>query len=159
MPQTHYTCLLYQHLVHGLQVLPSVSFPTPRMTEVAAELQAAPGQQERARLLLQLAKRLPAMSDAARTDANRVMGCTAQVWVSAELEGNGLLSLTADSDSELSRGLAAVLVEGLSGLTPEEVLQVRCAVLRCAQSVFRCAVCCGVVWRWPGVLACFHRAS
>ncbi len=44
MPQTHCTCLLYQHLVHGLQVLPSVSFPTPRMAEVAAELQAAPGQ-------------------------------------------------------------------------------------------------------------------
>ncbi|KAI3436690.1 hypothetical protein D9Q98_006105 [Chlorella vulgaris] len=132
-------CQLGQEKVHrdvtaaaqaaATEVLPSVSFPTPRMTEVAAELQAAPGQQERARLLLQLAKRLPAMSDAARTDANRVMGCTAQVWVSAELEGNGLLSLTADSDSELSRGLAAVLVEGLSGLTPEEVLQVDPAVL------------------------------
>lgn len=51
-----------------------------------------------------------------------------QVWVNAEIDGNGRVHFAADSDSELTRGLAAVLVEALSGLTPEEVLQVRCAM-------------------------------
>lgn len=44
--------------------------------------------------------------------------------MSAELDGEGRLRLMADSDSELTRGLAALLVEGLSGLTLEELLQV-----------------------------------
>ena len=44
--------------------------------------------------------------------------------MSAELDGSGIVRFAADSDSELTRGLAAVLVEGLSGLTPDEVLQV-----------------------------------
>ncbi|EFN58534.1 hypothetical protein CHLNCDRAFT_19680, partial [Chlorella variabilis] len=99
------------------------------LERLATELLAAAGPQERSRLLLGYARRLAPLPDAARTDANRVMGCTAQVWVSAELDGEGRLRLMADSDSELTRGLAALLVEGLSGLTLEELLQVDSAVL------------------------------
>lgn len=47
-----------------------------------------------------------------------------QVWVHAEMDPAGRVRFAADSDSELTRGLAAVLVKALSGLTPEEVLQV-----------------------------------
>jgi len=56
---------------------------------------------------------------------------TPQVWVSAELDAAGKVRFAADSDSELTRGLAALLVEGLSGLTPDEVLQVsRCCTTK-----------------------------
>lgn len=49
-----------------------------------------------------------------------------QVWVAAELDpATGRLRFSGDSDSELTKGLCSILVEGLSGLTPEEVLQVR----------------------------------
>ncbi len=37
--------------------------------------------------------------------------------------------LNGDSDSDISRGLCAVLVRGLAGLTPEEVLAVDPACL------------------------------
>ncbi|PRW56007.1 quinolinate chloroplastic [Chlorella sorokiniana] len=111
------------------EVVAAVPFPTPALEPFAAELQAAGGQQERSRLLLGYARRLPAYPEAARTDAHRVMGCTAQVWVSAELDAAGKVRFAADSDSELTRGLAALLVEGLSGLTPDEVLQVDPACL------------------------------
>ena len=47
-----------------------------------------------------------------------------QVWISAELDASGHVRFSGTSDSELSRGLCAVLVAALSGLTPEEVLQV-----------------------------------
>ena len=43
----------------------------------------------------------------------------------AELDAAGRVRFAADSDSELTRGLAAILVQALSGLTPEEVQQVR----------------------------------
>ena len=47
-----------------------------------------------------------------------------QVWVSAELDASGRVQFSGTSDSDLSKGLCAVLVAALSGLTPEEVLQV-----------------------------------
>jgi sulfur transfer protein SufE len=47
-----------------------------------------------------------------------------QVWVHAGMESDGRVWFAADSDSELTRGLAAVLVEALSGVTPEQILQV-----------------------------------
>lgn len=42
--------------------------------------------------------------------------------MSAELDASGRLSFRADSDAELTKGLCAVLVEGLAGLTPAELL-------------------------------------
>ena len=47
-----------------------------------------------------------------------------QVWVSADLDGSGRMVFNGTSDSELTRGMCALLVEAMSGLTPEEVLQV-----------------------------------
>lgn len=46
---------------------------------IAAEFQQASGPKERAGLLLKYAERLPHLPADKRTDANRVMGCTAQV--------------------------------------------------------------------------------
>lgn len=47
-----------------------------------------------------------------------------QAWVHADLDAaRGTLTFSAASDSELTTGLAGVLVEALSGLTPAEVLE------------------------------------
>ena len=46
---------------------------------IAAEFQAASGAKDRAGLLLKFADRLPHLPAEQRTNANRVMGCTAQV--------------------------------------------------------------------------------
>ena len=76
-------------------------------------------------MLLHKAKALPHLPEADKTAANRVMGCTSQVWVTAKMDAQtGHVQFAADSDSELTRGLGAVLVEAMSGLTPQEVVQV-----------------------------------
>lgn len=49
------------------------------LDSIAEQFQAAGGPKERAQLLLQLARDLPPFPADARTTANRVMGCTAQV--------------------------------------------------------------------------------
>jgi sulfur transfer protein SufE len=46
------------------------------------------------------------------------------VWINAELDAAGRVRLSGTSDSDLTRGMCAVLVDCLSGLAPEEVLQV-----------------------------------
>lgn len=62
-----------------LQAPAAAPFPSPALQSLAAELQAAGGPQERSRLLVSYARRLPPLPEAAHTDAHRVMGCTAQV--------------------------------------------------------------------------------
>ena len=44
--------------------------------------------------------------------------------MAAELDAAGAVRFWADSDAELTRGMCAVLAAGLSGLTPEQVLEV-----------------------------------
>lgn len=44
------------------------------------------------------------------------------MWVHPELRDDGRVYWTADSDSQLTKGLAALLVLGLSGCTPGELL-------------------------------------
>ena len=52
-----------------------------------------------------------------------------QVWLTAELSADGTVQLTADSDSDVTRGLCAVLVKGLAGLKPSELIEVMCLTL------------------------------
>jgi stress-induced morphogen/sulfur transfer protein SufE len=66
------------------------------------------------------------MDPALKTDANRVRGCVSQVWVHAapELDAPGCVSFQADSDAQLTKGLAALLVLGLSGAPARDVAMV-----------------------------------
>lgn len=84
---------------------------------------------ERVRLLLDAAHSLTPLPDSQRTAENRVMGCTAQVWVTAALDPAGKVVFHGASDSELTAGVVAVMCEAVSGLTPEEVLQMDDRVL------------------------------
>ncbi|GFR43191.1 hypothetical protein Agub_g4183, partial [Astrephomene gubernaculifera] len=86
---------------------------------------------ERLRRLLDLGAAFPPLPEEQRTAATRVMGCTAQVWLTAELDAaSGTLQFQGWSDSEVSRGLVALLAAGLRGLTAEEVLQVSPSLLQ-----------------------------
>lgn len=85
-------------------------------------------EKERLRVLLEVAAGLQPLPEDARTAQNRVMGCTAMVWVLASVDEHGRMQFAGWSDSEVSRGLLAVLAGGLSGCTPEEVQEVRSCI-------------------------------
>ncbi len=72
--------------------------------------------------IIELGRALPPLPDAARTEANRVQGCQSRVWLEARLEPGPRLTFLADSDSQIVKGLAAILVQTHSGLTPAEIL-------------------------------------
>ena len=63
--------------------------PTPRLAALAAEFTALPEGPERYKLLLQYANALPPFPAAARSLENRVMGCTSQTWLTADLGPDG----------------------------------------------------------------------
>lgn len=78
---------------------------------------ACPGWEQRARLLMQWGERLAPLSEAERVDEHRVHGCESLVWLVAE-NRDGIWYFRASSEARLLRGLLAVLlarVDGLSG--------------------------------------------
>jgi cysteine desulfuration protein SufE len=76
---------------------------------------------QRYELLIWFAKRLPEFPEIDRTVDNKVQGCTSEVYVMARLEDRKVY-FSGDSDSQLVKGLVALLVEGLSGLPLEVVV-------------------------------------
>ncbi|CAN1252925.1 SufE-like protein 1, chloroplastic/mitochondrial [Linum perenne] len=59
-----------------------------------------------------------------KTKENKVQGCVSQVWVRAYLDDERNVLFDADSDSVLMKGLAVLLVQGLSGKPVEEIVRV-----------------------------------
>lgn len=74
--------------------------------------------------LLWYGKNLSPLGEEYCTKENKVEGCVSQVWVVCRLDEGNRVWFQAQSDSVLTKGLAALLVEGLSGATVEEVLKV-----------------------------------
>ena len=81
------------------------------------------GWEQRARLLMQWGQRLPELSETDKTEANRVHGCESQVWLVGELR-NGHWQFAASSDARLIRGLVALLLARVNGLSAEHLQQV-----------------------------------
>ena len=72
--------------------------------------------------LLFYGKNLTPLEPQFKTRENKVEGCVSQVWVRAYLDSDNNVVFEADSDSVLTKGLAALLVQGLSGNPVREVL-------------------------------------
>ncbi|MGE1173784.1 SufE family protein [Pseudomonas sp. BW7P1] len=91
--------------------------------EALQTFQNAAGWEQRARLLMQIGDRLPPLSDTDKCEANRVHGCESQVWLVGELR-DGRWQFAASSDARMIRGLVALLLLRVNGLTADELQQV-----------------------------------
>ncbi|KAH7528387.1 quinolinate synthase, chloroplastic [Ziziphus jujuba] len=96
-----------------------------KLQRLVSEFQALSEPIERVKRLLYYAGLLPRFEDLARVDSNRVMGCTARVWLEARMDKEGKMRFAADSDSEITRGFCSCLISVLDGASPEEVLAVK----------------------------------
>ena len=71
--------------------------------------------------VIDLGRALPRLEESERSDANRVRGCSSQVWVVSERADDGRLAFRAESDAQIPQGLIAVLLKLYSGRRPEEM--------------------------------------
>ena len=91
------------------------------LDELADEFELLGDWEERYRHIIDLGKSLAPMSDAERSEENRVRGCASQVWLASE-RGEEQLRLRGDSDAHIVRGLVAIVLRLLSDRRPEDIL-------------------------------------
>ena len=92
---------------------------SPALDRIVERLKTSSDPKRRYEYVLWLAKKLEPLPDAFRQDAFKVKGCVSQVYVVAELQ-DGRLHWQGDSDAAITKGLLALLIEGLEGLEPAQ---------------------------------------
>ncbi|MCP9858453.1 MULTISPECIES: SufE family protein [unclassified Cyanobium] len=92
---------------------------SPALDRIVERLGSSSDPRRRYEYVLWLAKKLEPFPDDLRLDAFKVKGCVSQVYVVGHLE-QGKLHWRGDSDAQITKGLLALLIEGLEGMTPEQ---------------------------------------
>lgn len=71
--------------------------------------------------IIDLGNELPPLPEELKTPDRLIEGCQSRVWLDARLE-DGKVNFRADSDAIIVKGIISMLVEVLSGHTPQEIL-------------------------------------
>ena len=77
--------------------------------------------EDRYRLLIDLGRSLDPMPDALKTDATKVRGCSASVWVYPTQSDDGRLHFLADSNAAITKGVVALVLAVVQDRAPAEV--------------------------------------
>ena len=76
--------------------------------------------EDRYRLLIDLGRKLDPMPDALKTDATKVRGCSASVWVYPIADG-GRLHFLADSNAAITKGVVALILASVQDRQASEI--------------------------------------
>lgn len=78
--------------------------------------------EERYRLLIDLGRTLEPMPDALKTDATKVRGCSASVWLYPTRLEDGRLHFLADSNAAITKGIVALVLSAVQDRAPGDIL-------------------------------------
>ena len=96
-----------------------MSTGSPALDRIVERLGSSSDPKRRYEYVLWLAKKLAPFPEELRQEAFKVKGCVSQVYVVGQLQ-DGVLHWQGDSDAAITKGLLALLIEGLEGLTPAQ---------------------------------------
>ena len=92
-----------------------------RIEELLDDMSVFEDWTEKYEFIISLGRKLPPMPEAYRKPSNLIKGCQSRVWVGTEMF-MGQMTIHADSDSLITKGLIALFIRLLSGLTPDEII-------------------------------------
>ena len=93
-----------------------------KQDEIIAEMSELDDWMDRYAYIIDLGNALPPIDEQYKTPQHLIEGCQSRVWLNAELTPEGKVEFTADSDAIIVKGIISMLVEVLSGHTPDEIL-------------------------------------
>ncbi|MFM8673826.1 MAG: SufE family protein [Vulcanococcus sp.] len=99
-----------------------------KLDQIVERLKGTADPKRRYEYVLWLAKKLQPLPEEFRTDAFKVKGCVSQVYVVGQLV-EGKLHWQGDSDAAITKGLLALLLEGLEGREPASAAAMDASVL------------------------------
>lgn len=96
------------------------------LEEIRSDFSVLDDWEDRYRYVIELGRMLPPFDDAFKTESTKVRGCASQVWLVTstlppEADGEPRLSFKGDSDAHIVRGLVAILLSAVDGLTARQI--------------------------------------
>ena len=91
----------------------------PALSEILEEYELVDAE-DRYRLLIDLGRQLEPMPDALKTEATKVRGCSASVWVYPTIS-DGRLHFLADSNAAITKGIVALVLSAVQDKPAAEV--------------------------------------
>lgn len=79
--------------------------------------------------IMELGDQLSPMPESDKTEENIIKGCQSKVWLTAS-ENGGKVYFTADSNTDITRGLISLLVRVLNERSPKEILNAELGFLK-----------------------------
>jgi cysteine desulfuration protein SufE len=73
--------------------------------------------------IMELGHKLPPLDEQFHSDDNIIKGCQSKVWLTTDFK-DGKVEFTADSNTEITKGLISLLIRVLSERTPDEIINV-----------------------------------
>ena len=92
----------------------------PPLQDILDEYELLEGE-DRYRLLIDLGRELDPMPEALKTDATKVRGCSASVWVYPTTTDDGRLHFLADSNAAITKGIVALILSAVQDKPAKEV--------------------------------------
>ena len=74
--------------------------------------------------LIDLGRKVPAMSEELKIDENKLKGCQSVVYFSNSFNSDGSITYMATSDAAIVQGLIALMLKVFSGKKPQEILDI-----------------------------------
>mgnify|MGYP000545397885 CR=1 FL=1 len=89
--------------------------------EIIEEFEMFDDWMQRYEYMIELGKSLPLIDEKYKTEEYIIKGCQSKVWVHAEMNDEKI-SITADSDAIITKGIISILIRIYSGQPPKEIL-------------------------------------
>ncbi|MCO6494398.1 MAG: SufE family protein [Bacteroidetes bacterium] len=93
-----------------------------KQEKIIAEYSAYTDWMDKYQKIIEAGKHLPPMDEYQKTDDKLIRGCQAKVWLDATIK-DGKVFFNADSDTLITKGLIALIINVLNGETAMDILK------------------------------------
>ena len=92
-----------------------------KQKEIVGDFEFLDDWMDKYEMIIQMGKELPPMDESDKIDQNLIKGCQSRVWIKSNYK-DGIITVSADSDALITKGLVSLVLKVLSGHSPKEIM-------------------------------------